>query len=260
MNRINFIGTAVTDVGTVKKVNQDSVLIKIVDSSVGEICMAVVCDGVGGLSQGEVASANVIMAFDTWFKEEFLNSDNAWNEEKIKDAWENIVFSMNARILRYGKEKQCQLGTTLTVSLFVENRYYIMHIGDCRLYEIKDNCSQITKDQTLIANELELGIITEEEAANDSRKNVLLQCIGVTEKLEPSFISGYTSSDTCYLLCTDGFRHLVSNNEIYEYCRPDKNANSEMLHSNLLHLVQINKQRGENDNISAVLIYAKNGN
>ena len=85
---MRFIGTAVTDVGNVKKVNQDSLTLKTAHSRWGDVCIAVICDGLGGLAQGEVASGNVVLAFDKWFNNEFLHSVEDWTKESIQNAWE----------------------------------------------------------------------------------------------------------------------------------------------------------------------------
>ena len=180
---MRFIGTAVTDIGNVKKVNQDSLTLKIAHSRWGDVCMAVICDGLGGLAQGEVASGNVVLAFDKWFRNEFLNATHDWTKESIQKAWEELITSMNEKIQAYGKQQGVELGTTLTVALFLKESCYIAHVGDCRFYEIAEDIRQITKDHTLIEQELAQGRISEDEARIDSRRNVLLQCIGAIPHL-----------------------------------------------------------------------------
>ncbi len=238
---MSYIAALETDIGREKKRNQDGLSLKIAYSRWGMVCMAVICDGVGGLSQGEVASGNVIRAFDEWFKNDFLKADQEWTENKIKSAWESIIFTMNAKIKDYGCRKRIELGTTLTVVLFIRNRYYVAHVGDCRLYELVQQCRQLTHDQTLVANE-----------------NVLLQCIGITNDLRPDFICGSITANASYLLCSDGFRHVVTEREIYLYCNPEENMTQYVMQQNLRSLIELNKQRGERDNISAILIRAGN--
>lgn len=252
--QMRYMATAVTDAGIVKKINQDSLTVKIAQTSSGQVCMAVVCDGLGGLSLGEVASGNVVLAFDRWFREQFLKSDEEWTQESIKNSWQEIITSMNEKIRKYGASQGVELGTTLTAVLFLKNKFYVAHVGDSRLYEITDCCRQLTKDQTVVARELEQGIITKEQALTDSRKNILLQCIGVTQKLIPDFYCGDINEAAAYLICSDGFRHVISSEEIYQWCRPLQNLTQKVMKINLTSLVECNKQRGERDNISAVLI------
>lgn len=255
---MKYIGAAVTDVGIVKKVNQDSLTLKTAHSPWGDVCMAVICDGLGGLQQGEVASGNVVLAFDRWFKEEFMQSEQEWTKEAIRKAWEELVFSMNKRIKQYGQSEGVELGTTLTAVLFIQNQYYVIHVGDCRLYEIAEEIEQITVDHTLVEQELAKGRITEEDARIDTRRNVLMQCIGVTENLVPDFVSGDAKSEAIYLLCSDGFRHVIEKDELFYFCNPRKCKTQTDMQAQLEKLTERNKQRGERDNISAILVRVGN--
>ena len=110
-----------------KKVNQDSLTLKTAHSRWGDVCIAVICDGLGGLAQGEVASGNVVLAFDKWFNNEFLHSVEDWTKESIQNAWEELIVSMNEKIQAYGEQQGVELGTTLTVALFLtgNTRYLV---------------------------------------------------------------------------------------------------------------------------------------
>lgn len=254
-----FSGAAVTDIGIVKKVNQDSLMLKIANTSVGMACMAVVCDGLGGLEQGEVASGNVVIAFERWFEEIFLKTKKQWNLDSIRDEWERLIYSMNQKIMDYGERQGVELGTTVTAFLAVGKSYYVIHVGDCRLYEIKDyTCRLLTKDQTVVAKEVERGLLTPEQALKDNRRNVLLQCIGVTQDISPEFMCGELKEQASYLICSDGFRHEVSQEEIYEKCQYNGKLSFQELEMNLKSLVELNKMRKERDNISAILIQVGN--
>jgi serine/threonine protein phosphatase PrpC len=89
---MNYTGSAVTDIGIVKKTNQDSLTLKIAHTNIGILSMVVVCDGLGGLSLGEVASSNLVMSFDKWFKTNYHREDITWNEDFIRKEWETLVF------------------------------------------------------------------------------------------------------------------------------------------------------------------------
>ena len=156
------------------------------------------------------------------------------------------------------------MGTTLTAMLFYADAYYIIHVGDCRAYELTSEVFQLTKDQTFVEREVASGRMTREQAKTDSRRNVLLQCIGVKEEVEPEFIAGNLVPGACYLLCSDGFRHEVSRNEIlaavekmaWEPVRKQQPENEIVTGMNkaLNMLIEEAKTRGERDNISAILI------
>ena len=119
---MRYMATAVTDAGIVKKINQDSLTVKIAQTSAGQVCMAVVCDGLGGLSLGEVASGNVILAFDKWFKEQFMAPGAEWTGESIRNSWEDIIYSMNQKIKEYGASQGVEMGTTITAVLFLKDK------------------------------------------------------------------------------------------------------------------------------------------
>ena len=120
--------------------------------------------------------------------------------------------------------------------------------------EIKEQLKQITTDQTFIAREIALGHMTEEEAMMDSRRNVLLQCIGASNEVFPEMFFGPVQKDAAYMLCSDGFRHEITPEEIYGYMNPSVLFDEKSMNDNTVSLIELNKQRMETDNISAVLI------
>jgi serine/threonine protein phosphatase PrpC len=184
--------------------------------------------------------------------------------DDIKTAWNDIAAECNDRISQYAKHRNASMGTTLTAMLIVDDCYYISHVGDCRVYAMDEAISQITVDQTFVAREVSLGHMTNEQAKNDSRRNVILQCIGTGRQLKPEFSYGRVKAGESYLLCSDGFRHEVSDDEIFDYCHnrllsagwgvDDRNKNSLLMGKQLNSVIELNKKRGERDNISAMLI------
>lgn len=249
-----YIGNAVTDIGNVKKVNQDSLTLKIANTDRGQAAFAVICDGLGGLEQGEVASATVIRAFEQWFMEVFPYAKEPWKKETIEESWRRLLFSINQEICEYSHERNIEMGTTVTAALFFEDKYYVIHVGDCRLYEIKEAVRRITKDQTVVDKEVEEGRLTPEQAKKDSRRNVLWQCVGISDNLQPDFITGEIKGGASYLLCSDGFRHEVTEVELGQWTNPNENNTPETIKQNLTYLVNLNKKRGERDNLSAIMI------
>ena len=99
---MRYTATADSDVGISKSTNQDSVLIKHASTEIGEVLMAIVCDGMGGLAKGELASATVIDAFSKWFDEEFPLLANSQPEDyQLRSQWENIIRTQNEKIKSY---------------------------------------------------------------------------------------------------------------------------------------------------------------
>lgn len=252
---MEFIGYAVTDAGTVKKVNQDSLMLKIARSKWGNVCLGVICDGISGLSLGELASATIVRGFEQWFHETFSNQDVRWTECQIKKSLIELVQALNDRIYQYGSKNGCRLGSTLTAVLFLEERFYLVHVGDCRLYQISEkHMIQLTTDQTWMEMELRKGIFEREILEKDARKNMLLQSIGTSEQLSIDYMSGETSKTDSYLLCSDGFRHQISEEELLYALKPARNKDIKEMKRNLEKVVALCKNRQEHDNISAVLM------
>lgn len=252
---MNFLISATTDIGTTKSTNQDSLSVKILNTEQGRMAFAILCDGMGGLDKGEVASASVIHAFDKWVKEELPLLCNGPIEDYILRAqWEKIITEQNNTIKLYGARQGVRLGTTAVVMLITEKRYYILNVGDSRAYEISDNIQQLTTDQTFIAREIALGNMTEEQALQDERRNVLLQCIGASDAVYPEMFFGDTKENAVYMLCSDGFRHEITPQEIFEKFQPAALLDNNMMSVNATALIELNKAREERDNISVALV------
>lgn len=254
---MDFIVSATTDIGNIKDTNQDSYNVKVLNTEAGKMTFAVLCDGMGGLSKGEVASASVVKAFCSWVETRLpVLCASGLNDADIQKDWCKIATDFNEKIKNYGKK--CGLssgvGTTVTAILITEKRYYIINVGDTRAYEIANSVSILTKDQTVVAREVELGNLTEEQAEFDSRGSVLLQCIGASDYVYPDMFFGNTKKNAVYMLCSDGFRHEISSQEIFNYLNPQVMTDSQVMKNNMDALVQINKQRQERDNITVVSI------
>ena len=254
---MRFIATADTDIGIAKDTNQDSVLIKHAMADGKEILLAVVCDGMGGLSKGELASATVIRAFAKWFDEELPFELENVDLQVIGAKWSLLLKELNAQILEYSKENGIEgVGTTFSGILFIDDQYVIGHVGDTRIYHIGSSMTQLTTDQTFVAREISRGTMTLEQAKTDKRRNLLLQCIGASKVVEPQIICGKTEKGA-YMLCSDGFRHEITEAEIYESLNPINLMNKDAMHNNAKYLIEQNKNREEKDNISVLLIKAE---
>ncbi len=252
---MNFLTSVYTDVGIRKKTNQDSSSIVVADTPFGNVCMAIVCDGMGGLEKGELASAHIIKMFKQWFSTDFPFIIQNGNYDMIRYQWSEIVQKENEHIATFGKENDVTMGTTLTVSLFVNGKIYIMHVGDTRFYEINDSSlTVITEDQTLVAREVRRGNMTPEQAESDPRRNVLLQCIGASRVVEPQYIELNSALNKMYMLCSDGFRHKVSEQEIINAFAPEMNPDKQTMLYHSRELVDLDKERKETDNITVLLV------
>ncbi len=254
---MRFTATVDTDLGISKTTNQDSALIKHAATERGEVLLAVICDGMGGLSKGELASATVIRAFAEWFDKELPNELENIDLQIVGAEWSLLLKELNAKIIEYSRANGLEgVGTTFSGILFVDNQYVIAHVGDTRVYHLGAALTQLTTDQTFIAREISRGTLTPEQAKTDKRRNLLLQCIGASKTVEPQVICG-TVEKGAYMLCSDGFRHEITEGEIYESLNPINLMNKDAMHNNVKYLIDLVKRRQERDNISVILIKAE---
>ena len=162
---MNFLISSATDKGTTKNTNQDSFNVRVISTSIGKMVFAVLCDGMGGLSKGEVASASLVNAYCKWAESKLpVICEKGITDFEIRSDWVSIATEFNEKIKIYGRK--CGLlsgvGTTVTALLLTESRYYIINVGDTRAYEITDRVKLLTKDQTVVEREVDLGNITPE--------------------------------------------------------------------------------------------------
>ena len=253
---MRYISGVHTDVGIKKKTNQDSMLLQHAQTERGEAVFAVVCDGMGGLKKGELASAEVIRACSDWFRNYFptIIPNGVLDTDKLRASWLELMHTQDDSISRYGASSGFNLGTTLVCLLLFNGKYYIANIGDSRVYLLSDNVYQLTHDHTLIQQRIDQGLLTLDQAQTDPDRSVLLQCIGASDYVEPEFCAGDVVADTCFLLCCDGFRHMVTPSEMYEVLNAGLMTDTGRIEASLMQIAEMLKSRGETDNISAILI------
>lgn len=252
---MNFIVSANTDIGLTKSTNQDSLSVKVINTNQGRMVFAVLCDGMGGLEKGEVASASLVRAFDTWARNELPLLCNAPIEDSvIRTQWEKIITEQNETIKAYGARQGVKIGTTVVVMLLTQTRYYILNVGDSRAYELTTSIKQITDDQTFVAREVALGNMTEEQARVDERRSVLLQCVGASDAVYPDMFFGDVATNAVYMLCCDGFVHEITSDEMFQKLQPSILLDDNTMNQNSLELINLIKQRQERDNISVLLV------
>ena len=252
---MRYVIAAESDIGIGRNKNQDSVLVKHAVYNAKEVLMAIICDGMGGLDKGELASATVIRVFDKWFAEELQLELKNINMDVIGCKWSLILKTLNIEMLEYSQKTGRRLGTTFTGVLFIDDQYVIVHVGDTRMYHINSSIIQLTIDQTYVAREVLKGTLTTEQAKKSKFRNRLLQCIGASKTVEPQVICGQVRRGV-YLLCSDGFRHHVTEDELRKALNYRHFHGKNSMLNKIRCLISTIKQRGEKDNISVVLIKA----
>lgn len=249
--------TSVTDTGKVRETNQDRLCC--LQAYYGEIpvILGAVCDGMGGLSHGELASGEMAGRLNQWFSRTLPSLlEQGEKDESILNQLEQVILQVNAYLYKYGVDNGIALGTTVTVFVGIGNRCLIVHVGDSRVYLLRDGrLLQLTKDHSLVQHEIDEGRLKPEEAENSPHQNVLLQCIGAVLEVHPQKLVGVVEPDDAFILCSDGFRHVLTGEEIASYLIANGGLTSEKeMERRLRSIVDLNIERGETDNISAILI------
>ncbi|MDR2252626.1 MAG: protein phosphatase 2C domain-containing protein [Bifidobacteriaceae bacterium] len=237
--------------GTHTATNQDSVLAELLHGpELGRLVFAVVADGMGGMDHGELASATVVEQFANWLRRTDLRAALAGGEpSQLWREWAAVVDQTHRALLDYSNERRLRLGSTVTALLLTTGRYHVMNVGDTRCYEVTDDIRLLTEDHSLVAQEVRRGLLNEAVARTDSRQHVLLQCLGAGSSVKPDFYAGPAPPGAKYLVCTDGMRHFVSDREIWQVL-----AQGCASANQIGQLIEMNRLRGETDDISAVLV------
>lgn len=257
---MEYIVAAYTDIGMQKETNQDSICVRrAAIPGVGETVLIVICDGMGGFKQGEVASAATVNAFGTWFDSNFHSLPELCGTDfsQIRYQWADLVTTLHHDLLQYSIETGVQLGTTVAAFFAYDDRYLILNIGDSRIYERKKELHQLTQDQSLVAREVSAGRITEAESRHHPQRNILLQCLGAGSQVRPAFLEGKVKNDALYLLCSDGLIHEVAPEELENRIQFAYLNSKESMTAVLCNITELCKSRGEKDNITAVLLRTK---
>lgn len=244
-----------TDKGIRKAANEDSLLIRTAMTNRGEVLLAAVCDGMGGLNRGELASGTLVQAFSDWFDDRLPSLiENGFDPMTLKSGIEFEIRRQSKAMEAYARRNGIRMGTTLTMMLVFEGRCMVANVGDSRIYEVGAELRQITKDQSLVQREVDTGILTVQQAESDSRRNILLQCVGETSNLAPAIEEIQLGTDVVYLLCSDGFHHELGAEEIRTAIRSAAGKDDKVMTKTLEKLAKKAMEREETDNITAVAV------
>lgn len=225
-----------TNVGKVRKNNEDSLLVT-------EPNIFVAADGMGGAAAGEIASQ---MLIDT--VKDFLSKVPEPLDEKILSK---AILKSNAEILREAKNNLNLrgMGTTATILHIYKNVAYFAHVGDSRLYRLKNSeLEQITQDHSYVESLVRNGDITPEQAKVHPMKNILTQAVGAMEDIEVETGSFKIDGGEKFLLCTDGLTNMVDDSDIAKILSVSENPAED--------LIQAALEGGGHDNVTAVVVCA----
>lgn len=236
----------ITDTGCVRRENQDS----FAAFSTEHYTVGVVCDGMGGVGGGRIASAVAVDSFERTLRST-LRPD--LSDQQLREAAGYCISAAHQAIRKRQKESREleNMGTTLVSAVVQPRMAVVSNVGDSRAYLIshKDGIRQISKDHSLVEDMVERGNLTADEARHHPHRNLITRALGVEETVEvDGFIVPWEAGD-CLLLCSDGLVNTVTDQEIL----------FEVMHSEgrdtcLSQMLEISRRRGAPDNVTAVLI------
>jgi len=230
-----------TDPGMVRKKNEDVVLL---DKDMG-FCL--VADGIGGAFGGEIASQTFADIARHFFQ------NNSFSPHTISKLIKETFRAANEKILTYAQADPSNKGMGCTAELiyFSENEFTLGHLGDSRTYRLRQNkLEQLTLDHTLVQEQLDMGMITPEEALNHSFKNVISKAVGIRKESPPDVLTGKTVPGDVFLLCSDGLTNMVDDQTLKLHLSSETDI-EQKAHS----LIQAANTAGGKDNISVILAY-----
>ncbi|MBQ7116840.1 MAG: Stp1/IreP family PP2C-type Ser/Thr phosphatase [Clostridia bacterium] len=237
--------TGKTDIGAVRSKNEDAFDYGVLADGTS---WAIVCDGMGGVHGGKVASAAAIDMVSEKIKK-------CYNPSMGIASLENLLLSAittaNVNVFDRGIYDHTLkgMGTTIVAVIVKGNEACIAHVGDSRAYIIRDNTiEQITKDHSLVQEMLDKGQITKEEYENNPIKNIITRAMGVDEEIDIDFDYAYLDKNETLLLCTDGLSGMVNDKRILEIY---KSTEFESLAKKYIDEANNN---GGKDNITVVIM------
>lgn len=205
-----------TDIGLVRKINQDAVESKTVDT---DFLWSIICDGMGGTNGGDVASSTAIKEISEYLCEHLNSSQTS---EKIKVSMYNAIESANTKIFEKARSDKLlsNMGTTVVLGIVKESTLHVMYAGDSRVYVLnrEHGIKQITKDHSVVQEMVDRGEITRHDAKNHPQKNIITRALGVDREVELDYIETKLKKDDIVLLCTDGLTNEVDEDDIYSIC------------------------------------------
>ena len=244
-----------SDIGTNRQTNEDSYLVD------PEKQLYVVADGMGGQAAGEVASKLAVSVISDFIENAEKPSELTWpfgyNVSLLyqHNVLKTAILLANSRVLQKAEqmEKDAGMGTTLVAVWVQQQTAHYSHVGDCRLYLLKKGeLAQLTEDHTLVQEQLNRGIITQEEMEHHALRHVVTKSIGGRENVELEVKELPLAVGDQLLLCSDGLSSSLGNEDISRILQSEadlKIACEQLIRSAL--------EAGSQDNITAVLLRLK---
>ncbi|MBX3636839.1 MAG: Stp1/IreP family PP2C-type Ser/Thr phosphatase [Rubrivivax sp.] len=236
---------AAVDPGRARSNNEDSVDID------PEVALAVLADGMGGYNAGEVASSMATSFIRTELGRWLREASSQASDAEVRRAMDICVDNANRAIFNAANSnpQYAGMGTTLVVAVFRGGRLLLGHVGDSRCYRLRaGRLQQITRDHSLLQEQIDAGLITPEQAAFSANKNLVTRAVGVEDTVLLETHQHEVQPGDLYLLCSDGLSDMVDDAGIAQLLLA-----SDSLESGTRALIAAANDAGGKDNISVIL-------
>jgi len=249
---VSFEMAACSDAGLRRQHNEDAVFI---DAAQG---LAFVADGIGGHSAGEVASAMAVACLSAGLREDMVNLSRRrlgrdGEERCLRGRMAERIAEANEAIVTAARRtpQYAGMGTTLAAAAFLGDRVIVAHLGDSRLYRLRDAAfSLLTRDHSLLQEQIDQGLLTPELARLSRHRHIITRALGVDAGAQPEIATHGVVSGDVYLLCSDGLNDMLEDAEIgatlIRYAGDIETAATE--------LVRLANAKGGYDNVSVALV------
>lgn len=234
---------AKTDKGKIRENNQDAYA---VGELPNEVAWAVVCDGMGGYSGGDIASKLAVKVIS----EKITSCYNAkMRDSSVKNLLDSAITAANIEVydMAYAHSKLSGMGTTVVCAIVRNNDVFIAYAGDSRAYiATREELRQITTDHSYVQDLVNSGQITQDEAEHHPNKNYITRAVGIEKQIEVDFVQETLGDDDVLILCTDGLSNYVSREELV------KDLSDGQYYAFADRLVKRANNNGGGDNITVV--------
>ncbi|MCK9216800.1 MAG: Stp1/IreP family PP2C-type Ser/Thr phosphatase [Firmicutes bacterium] len=238
-----------SNIGLIRKTNEDAFYYQD-NYEKGKPFVCVIADGMGGHNAGEVASKMAVLQFIDFYERNIKNYKNSFNNyaKLVKEAF--FCVNKNIYLESIKKPEYTGMGTTLTVVFIIDNKMIIGHVGDSRVYMIREShIEKITTDHSYVAELIKNGTIKPEEASSHPQKNLITRAIGTSYTIDVD-INVYDLKNGDYMImCTDGLSNMLNQTEIKETVLYDND-----LIEKCNALIGLANKKGGHDNITVIII------
>lgn len=232
-----------TDIGLVRENNQDAFSFGSFDDG---NCWAVVCDGMGGVSGGQVASSICVERVSEAIKRSYRNKMTV---SSAKNLLESSINAANSAVFKESQENPelKGMGTTVVAVIVLGNLAVVAHVGDSRAYLVNEEIKAVTKDHSFVQLLIDTGKITEEEAKVHPDRNVITRAVGIEHVVDVEIDIVDVNDNDKLLICTDGLNGYVSDADILKVINKYGDSSTEKL-------VETANNSGGRDNVTVVII------